>query len=101
GIVKNALDASSDVLVRASCQNGHLVIEVRDQGPGMAPEVLARAGEPFFTTKPPGKGMGLGIFLTRALVERLGGRFQLESVPGKGTTAPVALRGERQRGMKK
>ena len=101
GIVKNALDASPDVVVRASCENGHVRIEVRDQGAGMPPDVLARAGEPFFTTKPPGKGMGLGIFLTRALVERLGGSLRLVSVVGKGTTAIVELPADRQPGMQK
>ena len=55
----------------------------------------------FYTTKPPGKGMGLGIFLTRALVERLGGSFRLESVVGKGTTAIVELPADRQPGMQK
>ena len=101
GIVKNARDASDKVAVRAHCANGHVLIEVRDQGAGMTPEVLARAGEPFFTTKPPGKGMGLGIFLTRALVERLGGHFRLESAAGKGTTAILELPAERQPGMQK
>ena len=96
GIVKNARDVSEKVAVRARCENGHVLIEVRDEGPGMTPDVLARAGEPFFTTKPPGKGMGLGIFLTRALVERLGGHFRLESTVGKGTTAIVELPAQRQ-----
>ena len=49
----------------------------------MTPEVLANVGEPFFTTKPPGQGMGLGVFLARALCERLGGRFELSSTLGR------------------
>jgi two-component system sensor histidine kinase RegB len=53
--------------------------------------VLERAGEPFFTTKAPGQGMGLGLFLTRAVLARLGGNLELTSVPGGGTTAVLSL----------
>ena len=50
---------------------------------------LARAGEPFFTTKAPGAGFGLGLFLARTFVEQWGGRFTLTSQPGHGTVAAV------------
>jgi two-component system sensor histidine kinase RegB len=57
----------------------------------MTAEVLERVGEPFFTTKVPGEGMGLGLFLTRALAEQLGGAFHLTSRPGIGTEACFEL----------
>jgi two-component system sensor histidine kinase RegB len=57
----------------------------------MTPDVLSRVGEPFFTTKVPGEGMGLGLFLTRALAEQLGGEFQISSTPGEGTEARIEL----------
>jgi two-component system, sensor histidine kinase RegB len=92
GLVRNALQASSsEVVLRVEEEAGEVAIEVRDHGVGMAPEVLANVGEPFFTTKPTGQGMGLGVFLARALCDRLGGRLELASILGKGTTVRVVL----------
>jgi two-component system sensor histidine kinase RegB len=81
-LVRNGLAASpagAPVSLRAEQRGDALRFEVADQGAGMTPEVLARAGEPFFTTRPPGEGMGLGVFLARAIAEHLGGRLWLES----------------------
>jgi two-component system sensor histidine kinase RegB len=94
GLLQNALDATqSDEIVRLTVgfNEQHVQLVVQDAGPGMAPEVLGRAGEPFFTTKEPGRGMGLGLFLTRSVIERLGGRLELHSEPGVGVTAVVSL----------
>jgi two-component system sensor histidine kinase RegB len=96
-LLKNALDASSgetpiDVtLERASSE---VRIAVTDRGRGMNTETLARAGEPFFTTKITGHGMGLGLFLARSVAEQLGGRLELISTPGTGTRATLVLRSE-------
>jgi two-component system sensor histidine kinase RegB len=92
GLVRNALQASTaQVTVRVEARGRELAIEVRDRGTGMTPEVLANVGEPFFTTKPPGQGMGLGVFLARALCDRLGGRFELSSTLGQGTRVLISL----------
>jgi len=94
GLVRNGLDASppqEHVELRTSRYRAQLKIEIRDRGTGMSPEVLDRAGEPFFTTKEPGQGMGLGLFLARKVIERLEGSLELVSHPGKGTTAIVTL----------
>lgn len=64
-------------------------LSVRDQGHGMDAATLARATEPFFTTKGVGKGTGLGLSMVHGLAEQLGGRLQLESAPGTGTTASL------------
>jgi signal transduction histidine kinase/ActR/RegA family two-component response regulator len=61
---------------------GHVAIEVRDTGSGIAPELLDKVKEPFFTTKPIGKGTGLGLSLCDGIVRRYGGRLELESGPG-------------------
>jgi two-component system sensor histidine kinase RegB len=92
-VLRNALDASTgqSVWVRAAVDDGRCRIEVRDRGPGMTADVLQRAGEPFFTTKGPDRGMGLGLFLTRSILEQMGGSLELESKPGAGTTAVLSL----------
>jgi two-component system sensor histidine kinase RegB len=89
GVVKNALQASApgaEVRLRLAREAEAWRLSVEDAGAGMPAEVLARAGEPFFTTKAPGEGMGLGLFLTRAVLDQLGGRLVLDSTPGRGTT---------------
>jgi PAS domain S-box-containing protein len=67
---------------------------VTDTGPGMPPEVLARAAEPFFTTKGLGHGTGLGLAMAKGFAEQSGGALGIESEPGRGTTVilwfPVA-----------
>ena len=64
---------------------------VVDNGKGMDAETLARAVEPFFSTKPMGQGTGLGLSMVHGLVAQLGGTFTLVSVPGEGTTASLYL----------
>jgi signal transduction histidine kinase len=91
-LILNAAQASPEggLIVVYSAVNGrHATIVVRDSGPGMPPEVLRRAVEPFFTTKTQGTGLGLSI--CRRIVESHGGRMRLESTPGAGTTVTVEL----------
>ena len=59
-------------------------VTIHDNGPGIPPEVLARLGEPFFTTR--AQGTGLGLHLSRQLVQGAGGQLTLASAPGAGTT---------------
>jgi signal transduction histidine kinase len=71
----------------------HVRLEVRDTGPGMPPDVLARAFEPFFTTKRGERGAGLGLSLVHSLVRQSGGHVELSSAPGAGTSVRVYLPG--------
>lgn len=68
-----------------------VLFSVRDQGGGISPEIAERLGEPFLTTKPPGQGMGLGLYIVRLFAERLHGRLEFAAVPGGGTEARLAL----------
>jgi two-component system sensor histidine kinase RegB len=96
GLVENARQASpagTPVAVRVAADDSRrgLVFEIADRGPGIPAGVLPRVGEPFFTTKAAGQGMGLGVFLARAIVERAGGELSIASTPGAGTTARLWL----------
>ncbi len=75
----------------AEAQGRWLRITVDDTGVGMSPAILARATEPFVTTKAVGCGSGLGLAMVRDFAERSGGRLELRSTPGKGTTALLNL----------
>lgn len=93
-LIQNALDANSHmrpIVITAKGTGSELRITVQDHGQGMPANVLRRIAEPFFTTKEPGKGMGLGTFLVRTFAESLGGRVQFDSTPGEGTTATLEL----------
>jgi signal transduction histidine kinase len=69
----------------------HVAIEVEDNGRGIEPEVLPRIFDPFFTTKDVGKGTGLGLSIAYKIVAQHGGRIDVRSTPGKGTTFTVVL----------
>ncbi len=96
-LLTNAIDAIDGspgkrvVNVRARAADGGVLIEVADTGAGMAPEVLGHAFEQFFTTKPPGRGTGLGLANCKQIVEGSGGRITLDSESGGGTTIAVWL----------
>ena len=93
-LVDNALQASpapdSVELVAAKTGQG-ICIEVTDAGPGMSPEVRQRATEPFFTTKAPEEGTGLGLFLAQSVADSLDGELRLESSTHGGTRATLDL----------
>jgi two-component system sensor histidine kinase RegB len=78
--------------MRVDQANG-LRVEVVDAGRGMDESERTRADEPFYSTKPPGAGLGLGLFLVRAFAEQMGGTITLRSSPGVGTTAILDIPG--------
>ncbi|RYZ67774.1 MAG: PAS domain S-box protein [Proteobacteria bacterium] len=79
------------IVVRCRREDGEVIAEVSDSGPGMTPEIRARLFTPFFTTKPAGVGTGLGLSISQRIVTAAGGILECESSPGVGTTFRVRL----------
>ncbi len=69
----------------------HVVFAIEDSGSGMPPEIVARAAEPFFTTKPRGSGTGLGLATAHGFAEQSGGALLIDSRPDVGTTVSIIL----------
>lgn len=97
-LVVNARDAvlsvpgaeAPTIVVRATCEEAMVKLIVSDNGPGMTSDVLARAFEPFYSTKEAGKGTGLGLWISRKIVRRIGGDIILNST-SQGAIATVLL----------
>jgi two-component system sensor histidine kinase RegB len=99
--VENAVDfAKSEILVSARFDADTIAVEVRDDGPGFSPEILAKLGEPYVTTRPGAEGsrtghigMGLGFFISKTLLERTGAQVTFHN--GKPRGAVVSARWKR------
>jgi len=87
----HAVDKGGSINVTASATDTHMDIRIQDNGCGIPPENLEKIFNPFFTTKPPGQGTGLGLSLCHNLVQGMGGTIQVESRVGQGTTFIVRL----------
>ena len=77
--------------VRAWAEPGRGVISVEDQGPGLSPQVRARLFEPFFTTRPPGEGTGLGLAVSKHLLKQFGGDLTADNRPEGGAVFTISL----------
>jgi signal transduction histidine kinase len=88
---KDASRAGGVVELGSGVLDGEVVLTIRDHGSGIAPEHLAKIFDPFFTTKDVDKGTGLGLAISHGIVERHGGRIEVESEVGRGTSFRVVL----------
>jgi signal transduction histidine kinase len=86
-----AIDGHGVITVRTGANDGEVWVEVEDDGCGISPEHQARIFEPFFTTKPVGKGTGLGLSLAWNIVQKHGGRIELDSASGQGCRFRVCV----------
>lgn len=90
----NAIDAMADggtLTVVATPVAQGVRIQVRDNGTRIAPDVLAKIFDPWVTTKPAGRGNGLGLSITQEVITRLGGTISVTSTPGEGATFTIDL----------
>jgi len=96
-LVRNAFDAQAEtgstdpVRVLTRLDVNRAAFEIFDSGPGIPAHAEDRIGEPFFTTKAAGRGLGLGVFLARAFAEKMGGELTLAARPGGGTVARLTV----------
>ena len=90
---ERASAAGTPVTVRAIASTQGVKVFVQDRGTGMDESTRERMFEPFYTTKPPGQGTGLGLPLVAAIVREHGGTLRVDTLPGAGTTVEVELPG--------
>jgi two-component system NtrC family sensor kinase len=94
-LINNALDAmdkeGGTLNIASHLEKSHIVIAVEDNGPGIERENLARIFDPFFTTKPVGKGTGLGLSICYGIIQKMGGKIEVQSVIGRGTKFTIYL----------
>lgn len=97
-VIKNGIEAMPDggrLLIQMQCQPGSVEIRFVDQGVGIAPDVLRNLFSPFYTTKD--AGTGLGLMMTKRIIEGYGGKIGVESAPTSGTTVTITLPTEQRK----
>ncbi|MDI4647180.1 sensor histidine kinase [Cohnella hashimotonis] len=87
----DALEAGGLLEIKISKERRHIVLSVRDNGPGMPPELLERVWEPFFSTKQGKSNYGLGLSYVYQVLRKCGGRAEIESKPGSGTVVRLRI----------
>jgi signal transduction histidine kinase len=97
-LLKNAGEAletrGGRIGLEARREGGSVLVEIRDDGPGVAPEVQSRLFEPFVSTKDAGRGTGLGLSISHRIVTEHGGTLELRSKPGEGAVFTIRLPAE-------
>lgn len=87
----HAIEKNGTIRIRTGCQDEWVWIEISDTGSGMPPDIVSRIFDPFFTTKPVGSGTGLGLSLSYGIVRKHGGKIEVRSEQGLGSSFTVHL----------
>jgi signal transduction histidine kinase len=88
---RDAMPGGGEVIFTAARRGDVVALNIADSGGGIVPEHLPKIFEPFFTTKDPGKGRGLGLAVCQRLISEAGGRIEVQSTPGEGSTFTMQL----------
>ena len=94
-LINNAIDAmgqKGSLEIKAESTADEIVLSFKDQGPGIPEEAIKKIFDPFYTTKPPGKGTGLGLTIASEIVKKYGGALSVKSQPGIGSTFTIRYR---------
>jgi C4-dicarboxylate-specific signal transduction histidine kinase len=94
-LINNAIDAmgqKGNLEIKAEDTHHEIVLSFKDDGPGIPEEALKKIFDPFYTTKPPGKGTGLGLTIAAEIVKKYGGQLGVASKVGEGTTFAIRFR---------
>jgi signal transduction histidine kinase len=86
-----AIENRGTITITTGCENGEAWISVADTGCGIAPEAIGRIFEPFYTTKPIGRGTGLGLAVAYNIMAKHHGRIEVSSKPGAGSVFRMVL----------
>lgn len=92
-LIHNALQAMEyrgTLTIEVKQEDGNIIASFTDSGKGIPPEILPKIFQPFFTTKPPGEGSGIGLDIVKKIIDKHRGKIEVESVPGQ-TTFTISL----------
>lgn len=87
----HAMDGQGQLTLSTRTRGPHIDVSIADTGTGIAPDALPHIFDPFYTTKAPGKGTGLGLYNVRTITEQMGGTIAVDSVVGQGTTFTLSF----------
>jgi signal transduction histidine kinase len=94
------MEGNGQIILRTYQEDKNVIVEIMDNGPGIPKDVQSRIYEPFFTTKPPGKGTGLGLHISHDIIaNRHHGQLLVDSKPGETrfkAVLPIRMRGEKK-----
>ncbi len=93
----HAMDKGGKLFIKTSHDtDGRILISVKDTGEGIPEDIIQNIFDPFFTTKEVGQGTGLGLSVSFGIIKKLGGRIDVKSTPGKGSTFTITLPGKKE-----
>lgn len=102
-LIHNALQAMENkgtLTIEATQQEGNVAVVIADSGTGISPEIMPKIFQPFFTTKPPGEGSGLGLDIVKKIIDKHHGKIEVDSVPGQTKFTvfiPIACQEDKER----